>query len=131
MSRFQTFSLTAAISGAFLFGAVCVPALQASVTNEKTIFRFSEPVEVPGMVLPAGRYVFKLDQGVGDLNIVQIENPAQNKTYGLFLVTPDYRWKAPHKPAVTFVRRASGAPEAIRAWFYPGDKYGNEFVYPK
>ena len=131
MSRFQTFSLTMAISGAFLFSALCVPSLHASATNEKTIFRFSEPVEVPGMVLPAGKYVFKLDQGVGDLNIVQIENPAQNRTYGLFLVTPDYRWKAPRRPGVTFEQRVPGAPRAIRAWFYPGDQYGNEFVYPK
>ena len=27
--------------------------------------------------------------------------------------------------------RLPGSPEAIRAWFYPGDKYEHEFVYPR
>jgi hypothetical protein len=32
---------------------------------------------------------------------------------------------------MTFKERASGQPEAIRAWFYPGNRWGQEFVYPK
>ncbi|HVP10457.1 MAG TPA: LPXTG cell wall anchor domain-containing protein, partial [Phycisphaerae bacterium] len=27
--------------------------------------------------------------------------------------------------------RAADAPQAVRAWFYPGDNYGNAFVYPQ
>jgi hypothetical protein len=26
---------------------------------------------------------------------------------------------------------ASGSPQAIKVWFYPGNRIGNEFVYPK
>jgi len=32
---------------------------------------------------------------------------------------------------MTFKERAEGQPEAIRAWFYPGAQWGQEFVYPK
>jgi len=32
---------------------------------------------------------------------------------------------------MTFKERAAGEPEAIRAWFYPGNNWGQEFVYPK
>jgi hypothetical protein len=32
---------------------------------------------------------------------------------------------------MTFRERAAGQPEAIRAWFYPGNRWGQEFVYPK
>jgi hypothetical protein len=32
---------------------------------------------------------------------------------------------------MTFSERAIGEPQAIRAWFYPGDNSGQEFVYPK
>jgi hypothetical protein len=32
---------------------------------------------------------------------------------------------------MTFGERAAGTPEAIRAWFYPGANWGQEFVYPK
>jgi hypothetical protein len=32
---------------------------------------------------------------------------------------------------MTFRERAAGEPQAIRSWFYPGDNFGQEFVYPK
>jgi hypothetical protein len=51
--------------------------------------------------------------------------------YGTFLAIPDYRLRPAGKPIITFEERAAGAPEAVRAWFYPGDNYGHEFVYPK
>jgi hypothetical protein len=30
-----------------------------------------------------------------------------------------------------FGERPGDSPEALRAWFYPGDNFGQEFVYPK
>ena len=30
-----------------------------------------------------------------------------------------------------FAERASGVPQAIKVWYYPGDRIGDEFVYPK
>jgi hypothetical protein len=32
---------------------------------------------------------------------------------------------------MTFRERPAGQPEALRAWFYPGHNWGEEFVYPK
>jgi hypothetical protein len=32
---------------------------------------------------------------------------------------------------MTFRERPAGEPEALRAWFYPGMNWGDEFVYPK
>jgi hypothetical protein len=32
---------------------------------------------------------------------------------------------------MTFRERPVGQPEALRAWFYPGRNWGEEFVYPK
>jgi len=49
----------------------------------------------------------------------------------MFLAIPDQRLKPTDKPIISFQERASGAPEAVRAWFYPGQTYGHEFVYPK
>jgi hypothetical protein len=39
--------------------------------------------------------------------------------------------QATDKTVMTFAERAAGDPQAIRAWFYPGDNSGQEFVYPK
>jgi hypothetical protein len=114
-------------------GAMCMMAPQAKADNwnQKTIMTFSGPVEIPGQVLSAGTYVFKLMDSAADRNIVEVFNKNENHLYGIFLAVPDYRLRPSGKPIITFEERAAGAPEAVKAWFYPGDNYGHEFVYPK
>jgi hypothetical protein len=51
--------------------------------------------------------------------------------YTTILAIPNYRMKATDKTVMTFGERAAGEPQAIRAWFYPGRQWGEEFVYPK
>jgi hypothetical protein len=95
---------------------------------------FSAPVEVPGVgaqILPAGTYVFKLLNSQSNRHIVQIFNQAETHVYTTILAIPDYRLKSTDKTVLTFKERAEGQPEAIRAWFYPGRQWGDEFVYPK
>jgi hypothetical protein len=119
-------------SAALLALAVATPQpAKADEWNQKTIVTFSGPVEIPGQVLPAGTYVFKLADSMSDRNIVEVFNKDENHLYGIFLAIPDYRLKPADKPIITFEERASGAPEAVRAWFYPGENYGHDFVYPK
>src|SRR5579885_1365542 len=115
--------------------AVCLAAgsrpAAVDAWNEKTTFTFNHPVEVPGHVLSAGTYVFKLADVQGDRNVVEVYDKHEKHLEGTFLAVPDYRLKTPSKPIITFTERAAGSPEAVRAWFYPGDNYGHEFVYPK
>jgi len=109
-------------------------ALKADTWNKTTIVTFSGPVEIPGVgaqVLPAGTYVFKLLDSIADRNIVQIFNERGDHIYATILAIPNYRMKATDKTVMTFRERAVGSPEAIRGWFYPGDNWGQEFVYPK
>jgi hypothetical protein len=47
------------------------------------------------------------------------------------LAIPDYRLQPAGKTVIKFEERPSNQPEALEAWFYPGDNYGHEFVYPK
>jgi hypothetical protein len=108
-----------------------IPQARAGESDQMTVFTFSGPVEIPGQVLPAGTYVFKLLNSSADRNIVQVFNKDENRLFGTFLAIPDYRVKPADKPIITFEERAAGSPEAIRAWFYPGDNYGHDFVYPK
>jgi hypothetical protein len=110
---------------------VALPKARADESNQKTVVTFSAPVEIPGQVLPAGTYVFKIVDSESDRNIVEVYNKDENHLYGTFLSVPDYRLRPRGKPIVTFEERASGAPEAVKAWIYPGENYGHEFVYPK
>lgn len=113
-----------------LLGAM-LPQAKADEWNQKTIFTFSGPVEIPGKVLQPGTYVFKLADSMSDRNIVEVFNKDENHLYGIFLAIPDYRLKPADKPIITFEERATGSPEAVKAWFYPGEDYGHDFVYPK
>jgi hypothetical protein len=120
----------------FLFASVAVlgslmPMAKADDWDQKTIFTFSGPVEIPGQVLSAGTYVFKLANSSSDRNIIQVFNRNENHLYGTFLAIPDYRLFPAGKPIITFEERAAGSPEAVKAWFYPGQNYGHAFVYPK
>lgn len=99
--------------------------------DQKTIITFSAPVEIPGQVLAPGTYVFKLADSSSDRNIIEVFNNDESHLYGMFLAVPDYRVKPSGKPIVTFEERPAGSPEAVKAWFYPGDNYGHDFVYPK
>jgi hypothetical protein len=122
--------LTTAISLALL-GALFVPKVRADEEDKMTTVTFGEPVQVPGMVLPAGTYVFKLMDSPSDRNIVEIFNADDTKLITTSQAIPDYRTTTPDKPIFSFEERPSGRPEALKAWFYPGDNYGEQFLYSK
>ncbi len=120
-----------------LVGAAFAPNASGDTWNRKTKVTFSAPVEIPGVhlkgwgVLPAGTYVFKIMDSLSDRHIVQIFNEDETTIYATVLAIPNYRLKATDKTVVTFRERPDGQPEALRAWFYPGNNWGEEFVYPK
>lgn len=111
--------------------AFTAPGARADEWNKKTFLTFSGPVQIPGTTLPAGTYVFQLADLESNRHVVQILDKESGKLIATFLTLPDYRLDSPDKPVVMFEERPSGMPTAIKAWFYPGDRTGDEFVYPK
>jgi len=110
------------------------PKAKADDWNHKTIVTFSAPIEVPGVgqhVLPAGTYVFKLLDSNSDRHIVQIMNVREDHVYTIILAIPNYRLRTTDKTVITFRERPAGDPEALKAWFYPGQEWGEEFVYER
>jgi hypothetical protein len=134
MKRFKAATTVCFVA---LMGAVLAPGAKADDWNRKTVMTFSGPVEIPGVhlvgwgVLPAGTYVFKILNSQSDRHIVQIFSQDEKTIYATILAIPNYRLKATDKTVVTFRERPAGEPEALRAWFYPGRNWGEEFVYPK
>jgi hypothetical protein len=123
--------------GLAVMAAVVSPSLKADDWNRKTVITFSGPVEIPGVhltgfgVLPAGTYVFKIVDSASDRHIVQIFSQDEKTVYATILAIPNFRLRATDKTVMTFRERPAGQPEALRAWFYPGREWGEEFVYPK
>jgi hypothetical protein len=126
----RTFALLAATGLLLLFSA---NEGRAGEWRQELTLTFSNPVEIPGHVLTAGTYVFEV--GVGDTsqdeNVVRVYNKDKNHLYGVFLTIPDHRLARSSKTILEFENVPAGQPPAIYAWFYPGDKTGHEFVYPK
>jgi hypothetical protein len=133
----KLFKAAATLSCVALMGAALAPSAKADDFDKKTTFTFSGPVEIPpvyvtGMrVLPAGTYVFKLLNSSSNRHIVQIFNESQTKIYATILAIPNYRLTPTDRTVITFNEGIAGKPESIRAWFYPGANWGEEFVYPK
>jgi hypothetical protein len=111
--------------------AFVTPSARADEWNKQTYLTFSAPVQVPGATLPAGTYTFKLADLQGNRHVVQIFDKDGTKLYTTILAIPDERLEPTDKPLVMFTETPAGTPAAVKAWFYPGDRIGNEFVYPR
>jgi hypothetical protein len=102
----------------------------ADVWDKKTVVTFSDSVEIPGQVLPAGTYVFKLANSISDRHIVQIWTGDETQLLATLMTVPDYRLNPPDKTIFEFDERPGDSPMAIHSWFYPGDNMGQQFLYP-
>lgn len=114
-----------------LLGFIPVATAGADDWDKKTVLTFSQPVEIPGRVLPAGTYTFRLVEVLSDRHIVQIFSADGTTFIATVMTIPNYRLKATDETVIRFREVPAGTPQAIRAWFYPGDTTGQEFVYPK
>jgi LPXTG-motif cell wall-anchored protein len=129
MKRF--IALAAAFCLVFL-ASVMTPSANAQNGDRKSVVTFSEPVEIPGgTVLPAGTYFFKLLNSDTGRWVVQIFNENQTHTYATVITVQDFRYHPTDKGVMTFAERPAGSPPAIKEWFFPGENFGREFVYPK
>lgn len=104
---------------------------KADAWNKATRITFPEPVEVSGRVLPSGTYWFQLMNSMSNRNIVQIWNADRSQLITTILAIPNYRLQPQGDTVIRFEERPTGTPEAIKAWFYPGDNFGQEFINPK
>jgi len=111
--------------------ATLLPNALADQWNKKTILTINEPIQVPGKVLQPGKYVMKLMDSQSDRHIVQIFNEREDQLQTTILAIPNYRLQPTGHTEFQWWETPAGQPKAMRAWFYPGDNFGQEFAYPK
>jgi hypothetical protein len=123
--------------------SACAAAMFASVNvspaaaqgpqpmDNRTEFTFNSPVELPGVTLPPGTYVFRFVDGSNQKKVMQVMTKTDQKTYGMFLTINAIRPKASDDAELRFLETPAGAPAAVKTWWYPGDTTGREFIYPK
>jgi hypothetical protein len=116
--------------GAALVALSLAGTARADEWNKLTYLTFSGPVQMPGVSLPAGTYRFELADPDSSRRVVRVSDKDGSKSYGIFLSIPDQKLEPASDPVVMFKETPSGAPAAVQAWFYPGETFGYEFVYP-
>lgn len=114
-----------------LAGGVGMFRAQADQWDKKTILTVDQPIQVQERLLQPGQYVFKLLNSNSDRHIVQIYNADQSHIIDTVLAIPNYRLQPTGKSQFLFWETPAGNAKALRAWFYPGDNFGQEFRYPK
>src|SRR5437879_2841714 len=119
------------LSVAALLGLSLTLPLKADQWNKKTVMTVKEAIQLPLTVLQPGTYVFKLADSLSYRHIVQIFNADETQVIATILAIPNYRLKPTDKSVFRFWETPAGNPKAMRAWFYPGDNFGQEFAYPK
>ncbi|MGA2882965.1 MAG: hypothetical protein ABSG13_28795 [Bryobacteraceae bacterium] len=120
--------------------AVCCLALSFALVafgsdwDKRTVITLNQPLIVAGVpvvTLEPGKYVMRLLDSPSNRHIVQIFNEREDKLFTTVLAIPNYRLEPKDKTGFAFWETPAGNPNALRAWFYPGDNFGQEFVYPK
>ena len=108
-------------------------AAQAGPEDKRVFFTFSGPVAVPGVTLPAGKYLFRLPTTIasGERHVMQVLSADGKNSYAMFFGISANRTDYPATPEIRFMETAAGMPAAVKTWWYPGNKAGYEFIYPK
>ena len=122
-------ALCAVLVTIVLLGATFAPGARADQWDKKTIVTFNDAVEVPGQVLPAGTYVFRLADSVSNRHIVQIWNADGDQVLATIMSIPNTRFETPDDSIFQFDERPGNSPQALKVWFYPGNNTGEEFIY--
>jgi hypothetical protein len=121
---------TAAFSLAVIW-LLTTPAAYADDWDKATRFTVNQPFEIPGMILPAGTYIVKIVDLAAERHVVRFMSEDETKIYATLIAIPNFRLEATDETVITFYESELNRPKPLHAWFYPGHRYGVEFVYPK
>jgi hypothetical protein len=110
-----------------LMSSAFIPSLTASEMDEKTIITISQPLDVQGTILPAGRYVLKLLESPSNRDIIHVFNSDETRLMTTILAIHAYRLDPTDRTAFSFYDSRAGQPAALHTWFYPGENSGFEF----
>ena len=119
------------ILGVSIGVALFASAAQAQPEDKRTYFTFSGPIALPGVTLPAGRYLFHIVDTTASRKVIQVLSEDQKKPYVMANTISDQRRDAPKDATVAFYESARGTPAAVKSWWYPGETIGYQFVYPR
>ena len=116
--------------GVVLLGVVATSSVGAMTMNKTTYFTFSKAVQLPGVALPAGTYIFEVLNSDSGSGVVRVLSRDRKRTYLLAITLPTHRVRTRNLNAsVVFGEQPAGNPPAVKAWFPESETLGREFIY--
>ena len=91
--------------------------------------KFDTWVEVPGMVLPGGTYLFVLADNKGAEHHVQIFDMVTRQLVAVVATDPEQLDKPKEENVALEPRQGPFRGEAVAEWYRPGSRVGEKFVY--
>jgi hypothetical protein len=122
------------IATACFTAVLCLLTIGAAAqdnVNRRTFLTFNNAVELPGVTLQAGTYLFRLADSQTNRHIVQVFSQDEKQIHATLLAVPAERLETSDENVIMFREEPAGATPAIQYWYYPGVRTGHEFVYPK
>ena len=135
----MSFRNTSILFGVALVAAAVTPLANADQWDKRTTITINEAVEVPDccnsdhvVVLQPGTYVIALAiASQSDRHTVRIFQQDGKTVITTIVAIPNLRLKPTGKSVFQFWETPAGQVPQMRAWFYPGDNFGQEFAYHK
>jgi hypothetical protein len=117
--------------GVALLGVLATSSLGAMPNPARTTyFTFSKAVQLPGVALAAGSYVFEVVNPWTDANVVVVTSRDRSKVYLMQMTRRIERPRSRNlQPQIVLGEAAAGQPPAVKSWFPDGETSGREFIY--
>ena len=111
--------------------ALSIGSARAQPADYRTFFTFSAPVTLPGVTLPAGTYLFRLADPTTGRKVINVLSADGKRSLAMLHTIPNQLLTAPQNAEIRFMEVSANTPLPIKAWWYPGNAIGYEFIYPR
>ena len=116
-------------AGLAMLVAIGVATTVHGWTGQQNTLRFGGAVALPGVVLPAGTYRFKVIEG-GSGDIVRVTSEDGRQPYFMGFTRKVMRpYSHDRNRAIVLGEAAAGTPPPIAIWFPDDGDNGHEFIY--
>ena len=119
------------LCGVVLLGVLATSATEANFdTRRTTYFTFSGAVQMPGVVLPAGTYIFEVVNPNSSSDVVSVVSRDRKKVYLMQLTRFVERARTGNlKATIALGETSAGNPPPVKAWYPQFETRGREFIY--
>lgn len=119
------------LCGVVLLGVLATSATGAITDNRRTTyFTFSGSVQMPGVVLPAGTYVFQVVNPETGGDIVIVRSRDSKQVHFMKFTRSVYRaQRGKLDSTLSLGESAAGNPPTVKAWYPQYETRGREFIY--